>query len=231
MRDQFKILHWDSDFFSYKVAKIKGNLLLHKDLCDKLYNENIHLAYYSSSKKLNSRSIGHYNLELVDEKVTFMKQIEQSSLADETEFYYEKYPNQPLINLAIESGIYSRFNVDPQIGRKKYEELYTQWIIKSVSREIANAVLVYKIAGKIAGVVTVGYKNERADVGMIAVDKDYRGKGIGKTLMKNAENLYFKKIKLIQVVTQGVNLPAIKLYSSCGYEKEKTEYFYHLWKK
>ena len=231
MQNDFEILQWDSDFFNLKVAKIKCDALLNDNCFEKLYNKNVKLAYYSSKIKLTETSNEYYNLDLVDEKITFLKEIEKSSLISKTESYLEKYPDKKLIALAIESGIYSRFNVDPKIGRNKFEELYTKWIVKSVAKEIADDVLVYKIKGKIAGFVTARQKNGRADIGIIAVDKSYRGKGIGKTLMKTAENFYFNKLKLIQVVTQGNNLPAIKLYESCGYKQEKTEYFYHLWKK
>ncbi len=37
--------------------------------------------------------------------------------------------------------------------------------------------------------------------------------------------------KSIQVVTQGDNIPACKLYESCGYTIESVELFYHIWKK
>lgn len=231
MDDAFEILQWDSVFFNFKVAKINNDVLLNDLLLKKMNDGNVKLAYYSSRNKLTETSNEYYNIDLVDEKITFLKEIEKSFLISKTESYPEKYPDKQLINLAIESGIYSRFNVDLKIGRKKFEELYTQWIVKSVSKEIADDVLVYKIDEEIAGFVTVGQKNERANIGIIAVDKSYRGKGIGKTLMKTAENFYFNKLKLIQVVTQGDNLPAIKLYESCGYKHEKTEYFYHLWKK
>ena len=231
MNDTVEILKWDSDFFNFKVAKIKNEALLNDDSLIKLYNENVQLAYYSSTIKLAETSNEYYNVGIVDEKITFLKEIEKFSLVSKTESYLAKYPNKQLINLAIESGIYSRFNVDPKIGRNKFKELYTQWIVKSVSKEIADDVLVYKTEDEIAGFVTIGQKNGRADIGIIAVDKGYRGRSIGKTLMKTAENFYFNKLKLIQVVTQRDNFPAIKLYTSCGYKLEKTEYFYHLWKK
>ena len=231
MENDYEILQWDSDFFNFKVAKVKNNALLKGDWFEKFHKESIQLAYYSSTIKLTENSNKYYNVDLVDEKVTFLKEIEEPSWVSNTESYLEKYPDKKLIELAIESGIYSRFNVDPKIGRNKFEELYTQWIIKSVSKEIADDVLVYKIAGELAGFVTVGQKNERANIGIIAVDKSYRGRGIGKSLMKTGENFYFNKLKLIQVITQGDNLPAIKLYESCGYKPEKSEYFYHLWKK
>lgn len=229
--DAFEILQWDSVFFNFKVAKINNDVLLNDLLLKKMNNENVKLAYYSSRNKLTETSNEYYNVDLVDEKITFLKEIEKSFLVSKTESYPEKYPDKQLINLAVESGIYSRFNVDPKIGRKKFEELYTQWIVKSVSKEIADDVLVYKPEGEIAGFVTIGKKNERADVGIIAVDKSYRGKGIGKTLMKTAENFYFNKLKLIQVVTQGDNVPAIRLYESCGYKIGKVEFLYHLWIK
>lgn len=231
MNNAFEILQWDSDFFNFKVAKINNDVLLNDVFFGKLYNGNVQLAYYSSKTKLTESFNEYYSVALVDEKITFLKEIEKSSLIDKTESYLEKYPDKKLIKLSIESGIYSRFNVDPKIGKNKFEELYTEWIIKSVSKEIADDVLVYKIDDQIAGFVTIGQKNGKADIGIIAVDKGYRGKGIGKTLMKVAENFYFDKLKLIQVVTQSDNLPAIKLYVSCGYKQEKTEYFYHLWKK
>lgn len=231
MQNDFEILQWDSHFFNCKVAKFKNDILLNEDCFKKLYNENVQLVYYSSKNRLTETANEYYNVDLVDKKVTFLKEIEKSTLINNTESYLEKYPGKKLIELAIESGVYSRFNVDAKIGRKKFEELYTQWIVKSVSKEIADDVLVYKMEGEIAGFVTIGQKNERADIGIIAVDKSYRGKGIGKSLMKAAENLYFNKIKLIQVVTQGNNLPALKLYTSCGYKQDNIEYFYHLWKK
>lgn len=137
-----------------------------------------------------------------------------------------------MINLAIQSGVFSRFNIDKMIGRDKFEELYRIWIIKSVNREIANEVIVYNHNDDIAGYLTIGEKNNRADLGMGAVDSKYRGKGIGRILFENAEKYAFDQgYEDIQIVTQGDNIPACKLYEKLGYSIESKEYFYHIWRK
>jgi dTDP-4-amino-4,6-dideoxy-D-galactose acyltransferase len=81
-------------------------------------------------------------------------------------------------------------------------------------------------------IVTVGEKKHRGDIGIIAVDTEFRGKGIGTALMQSAESWLAKlNYKSMQVVTQGDNKPACKLYENCGYTIESVEYFYHIRKK
>jgi dTDP-4-amino-4,6-dideoxy-D-galactose acyltransferase len=105
-------------------------------------------------------------------------------------------------------------------------------MINCVNRKIAMEVLVYDMNKTIAGVVTLGEKQLRADIGLIAVDDLYRGKGIGTSLMLSAESWFAShtNFDLIQVVTQGANIAARSLYERCGYSVEKIEYVYHFWK-
>jgi len=229
----FETLPWDSSFFKFPVARIVNeiNIFSFEIILQNLFENNISLAYYSTTTQLTGIENSLYNIRLVDRKTTFIKQINAVPIDGHITFYSKTYPEKKLVQLAIESGIYSRFNIDEKIGRQNFEDLYTQWIIKSVSKEIANEVLVYKFADEITGFVTIGEKNNRADIGIIAVDAGFRGKGIGKALMLAAENICSKKHIYIQVVTQGDNIAACKLYESCGYTTEKVEYFYHLWKK
>ena len=229
----FETLNWDSNFFKFPVARINDevDILDNTNILQNLFESNIKLAYYSSSQKLIIPGNNFYDIKLVDKKITYLKEITDLPVNENIIFYDKNYPEEKLISLALESGIYSRFNVDEKIGHENFEALYKQWIVRSVAKEIADEVLVYKINGEIAGFVTAGKKNKRADIGLIAVDQSHRGKGIGKALMYSAENYYAGNLKSIQVVTQGNNMPACKLYESCGYLVEKQEYFYHLWKK
>lgn len=229
----FETLPWDSNFFQFPVARIKDDVDIISDekVFQNLFENNIRLAYYSSFKELVIPENNLYEIKLVDKKVTYSKEIIDQPANERILSYEKDYPEEKLISLAIESGIYSRFNVDNKIGRYHFEELYTKWIENSVSKKIADEVLVSKDQNEITGFVTVGKKNNRADIGIIAVDESHRGKGIGKALMFSAENYYSGKLKSIQVVTQEDNLAACKLYESCGYLREKKEYFYHLWRK
>ncbi len=238
----YEILKWDSNFFGFTVCRINDPNLSSDKLAEVLkllHSLEIDLIYYASKenklKDLEGIS-AFYDIKLVDKKTTFAKNkinsisnFNHSGIISE---YKENYPEKKLIQLAIESGVYSRFNLDKRIGSKKYQDLYSLWIIDSVSKKIAKEVLVFRVENKIAGFVTLGEKNKRGDIGIIAVDSFCRGKGIGKSLMFTAENWFNEKqYTSIQVVTQGENIQACRLYESCGYIIEKVEYFYHIWKK
>ena len=226
----FTILPWDTDFFNFNVARIDSGDTNDETLAA-LYSDNIRLAYFSSAHKVECRANEFYEIKLVDEKLTFAKKTSNVILSDKIISYAKEYPEEGLIQLAIRSGKYSRYNIDEKIGSEKFEELYRQWIIKSVSRELADEVLVYMENNIIAGFVTLGQKNNRADIGIIAVEEAFGRRGIGKALINAAEHYAAKKLSAIQVVTQGSNIAACKLYESCGFKAEEPAYFYHLWKK
>lgn len=238
MKKRYDILAWDSNFFGYKVGRINDLPVTKDDLSHFIKNikqDNLELAYFSSSKAqiniLNSFAT-HFDIKLVDTKVTYHKVLKNNPVTDKNIVAYTKdYPEEKLLNLAVESGVYSRFNVDKNIASSKFEALYQTWMINSVNKKIAKEVLVCYIKDEIAGFVTLGEKNNRADIGIIAVDKNFRGQGIGKSLMFAAENWFIQKgYASIQVVTQKNNFPACGLYEYCGYEVDKMDYFFHLWR-
>lgn len=238
MNPDFQLLPWDSNFFGYKVARISKPLSEIEDLNNTLKSlpKDITLCYLSSPKVIEDTSdqIDGFDLKYVDEKLTFIKELEPKYLQVSTHIhsYSADYPDSKLLDLAIQSGIHSRFHVDIRIGRDKFEKLYRRWMINSVSREIAEEVLVYKVEEEIAGMITLGEKNERSDIGIIAVDTQYRGKGVGKELMHAAENWSLAKgRKVMQVLTQGANKTACNFYKRQGYGIGKVEHFYHIWRK
>ncbi|HBS86804.1 MAG: hypothetical protein A2W91_12300 [Bacteroidetes bacterium GWF2_38_335] len=229
-------LDWDSEFFQYNVCRINGLINSIEDLKAidlKMKESKFKLAYYSSSDEISFDTIDFIDIFLVDKKTTFLKPIDSNIKSHPAICSYDsEIPSIKLIKLAFQSGVYSRFNIDKKIGRKKFEELYSIWITKSVKREIAKEVIVYKKNDDIAGYLTIGEKNNRADLGMGAVDPKYRGLNIGKVLFENAEKWAFDNgYKYIQIVTQGDNIPACKLYEKLGYTAITKEYFYHIWKK
>lgn len=239
MNSNITILDWDTNFFKKKIGRIENSIYNQHDLASinrALTKQEVDLAYYSSTNPLSNElhDTDSYSINFVDRKTTYNKVINKNASFNEAISEYQcDHPAQKLIDLSVESGTYSRFKVDTKIDNSKFEELYSLWIINSVNRQLAKSVLVYYIDEIIAGFVTLGEKNEKADIGIIAVDAQFRGKGIGKSLMLSAERRFADNTANteIQVVTQGENIPACKLYESCGYEVNKVEYFYHLWKK
>lgn len=237
MKNDCEILDWDSNFFGFKVCKVNRVIEVEADIND-LFNfmksHQTSLAYYASKNEIDSRlaATALFEISLVDKKTTFVKRINNHAVVHPSITAYEKaIPEKKLLDLAIQSGQYSRFNMDNRIEKKKLEELYGQWIINSVNKKIAKEVMVFMESGQIAGFVTLGVKNERADIGIIAVDHQYRGKGVGQMLMSAAENWFYTHgFSTVQVVTQGENYPACRLYERCGYQVESVNFFYHLWR-
>lgn len=224
-----KILDWDSNFFELKVGAIEGQVKTIADIkcIEKL---NADLIYCISDYPVNKKLFPE-NVLFVDLKTTYAKSVEIRDLKDDNIIEYKNNSiDSDLYYLAVLSSKYSRFNADPKIPKQKVIELYHLWIENSIKSNFAEKVFVYKQEHNYAGLITIGIKEHRADVGIIAVNEKYQGYGIASKLMRSAENYAYKKgYDTIQVVTQGSNKPACKLYEKLGYIKEKEKYFYHIW--
>jgi dTDP-4-amino-4,6-dideoxy-D-galactose acyltransferase len=135
-----------------------------------------------------------------------------------------------LIDLAFESGLYSRYKIDTNFKNGEFEKLYIEWITASVNKKIANEVLVYKDSSELIGLVTLNVMEMLGQIGLIAVSKKHRGKGIGKKLIEASHHWYRTKgIFKAKVVTQGINIQACKLYEQSGYHISEIKYIYHFW--
>lgn len=149
---------------------------------------------------------------------------------NDTESYTDAIPDAALTELAYQSGLYSRFKIDPRITEEQFKKIYSLWITNSTRRQIAQEVLVIKREERVVAMVTLGEKNKRGDIGLLAVDPLYRGQHFGKKLVYAAQAWCLQKgFNMGQVVTQQDNFPACALYEKCGYTVEKIENFYHFW--
>jgi len=64
------------------------------------------------------------------------------------------------------------------------------------------------------------YSDNHADIEALYVKDEYRGKGVGKALLKYLENeLIARGIYHIHIITHATNTAAQSLYESSGYAK------------
>jgi dTDP-4-amino-4,6-dideoxy-D-galactose acyltransferase len=229
----FTKLEWDTNFFGINIARL---------VCDGIneteFNNAIELLkrrrfqlIYCVCRDQESESFARVMGQLVDKKVVYHKVFNHEVLpaGNNIEEYLEEEPSQKLYDLAIQSGLYSRFKIDTKLSDGKFDELYKAWIRNSTLKKMAFKVLISKENDDLVGMITLGEKDGRADIGLLAVDCKYRGKGIGKSLIIAAENEFKKIFKEGQIVTQKDNLPACNLYEKNGYKIEKVEAIYHIW--
>lgn len=221
-------LDWDSDFFGYKVAKLELNNSTNFSPLSQLQYRLIYVFAPKPIEQLESN--------LVDKKASFHtaislngKAINQGLVIEAFDEYKHSY--EELINLTLESGVFSRFAIDKNFINKEYEKLYTKWITNSVDKISAIEVFVAIENSTILGMVTLTKKtDELADIGLLAVAPQARGKRVASSLIEHAKKYALNHgFKNIQVVTQLDNEPAVKLYESTGFELKELTYIYHIW--
>lgn len=236
--EEYELLEWDSHQFGFLVAKIDGNiesLETISRILEKLKHENVRLVYFPSKSQLDIDAISKVNGILVDKKTHFLLNLNNYKIPKLDEYkLVEKHLNtrlgEDLIELAIQSGEFSRFSVDPNFPRDKFLNLYRVWIERSITHEIAHEVFTIQDDDKAVGLITVGSVNGRGDIGLLAVNEHYRGRQYGKLLVFTAIQWFQdNNFKLAQVITQGENSRACNFYTKCGFKVEKTEYYYHFW--
>ena len=239
----YKLMDWDSQFFGMTVAKIiPPRLTAHAldEALQELKADGARLVYWASDPDdEESQGCARERMGLlIDVKTTFAidskdMQGNVDRLVDcgaSVEEYLDLVATPELEKLALEAGMFSRFKLDPKIPTEKFVELYKLWIQRSVARDIADKVFVVQLEGKVAGMVTVGEKDGRADIGLLAVDTALRGKNAGKALVHAAQQWALRGgYTTAQVVTQGANTVACNFYRKCGYRVDKVENVYHLW--
>ncbi|MCF8296583.1 MAG: GNAT family N-acetyltransferase [Bacteroidales bacterium] len=223
-------LDWDSEFFGYPVGRIILDESENNELALLLKEQNQYRLVYIVSKKVLPVL---ENIFLTDRKVVFVKSLNKDTKACSLiEFDTAIHSYSELLDLALLSGIYSRFRNDKNFRNNEFSRLYKQWIDNSISNDNTNVLIEIK-KGRIAGFITVENKPEkRAQIGLIAVNEEFQGQQIGSLLVKESE---YKAIEngneFMQVTTQSLNIPAVRLYEKSNYHISSISYIYHYWNR
>ena len=150
----------------------------------------------------------------------------------------EQALSSDLRNLAIASGVWSRFNIDKNIPNDGYEAMFEAWISNSINRSLADEVFIaYDISGdkdKEVGFITVKRRGHSVNIGLLAVSEKHRRKGIARSLLSRAslwalEEIGFESTASLNVVTQGSNETACKCYEGFGFTVLSTQRIHHVW--
>lgn len=237
MINQLQRLPWDSNFFGYEISKIEAKGLEKdslKHILSQAKKDRFKLIYcfVSPNDAISNTTITNAEGFLVDQKISYVIQLADINYPQSPNIhsYLNKKTNEKLKSLALQSGIASRYKLDSHFKKNEFEKLFIAWLELSMEGKIAKDVFVYVEDEKEIGVITIGVKNERANIGLLAVDEDYRGRAIGKHLINSA---FAKARQLslseVQVVTQKANIGACAFYEKIGFKAESVENVYHIW--
>ncbi len=133
---------------------------------------------------------------------------------------------EPIKAIARSSFIYDRFHSDPLIPKAIADELHAVWVENSCLGKAAEAVIVATEKGQILGFVTcrIDRRSKKflgltiGTIVLVATAPGARNKGVAKAVTYGAL-AWFKDqgVDFVEVGTQLRNIPASRLYESCGF--------------
>lgn len=229
----WELLQWDSDFFGIKIARINPEIEENRlnEVLLELFRAGIELIYFNSALTLSQND--YYDARLLDKRVTLIKEIKSDKPWHRNVRFYEAgTPTPEMIQMSRRVARSSRFFYDNNIPNQKVYEMYEIWLQKSVTKEMANHVLVFERDKEILGFATIKINEDKAVVPMLAVDSNHEGKGISFLLLQAVEGFLIKSdLKYLYSETQAKNLKALKVYERFGVKCNESHAVYHLWRK
>ena len=230
-------LAWDSDFLGFPVARFTASGLAFSAISEAVAvarQAGCRLLYViiAPDDAAEADALRQVGAGLVDRKVTYAVLLPSYVTTSISPAIGDASGYSPqLESLAWQSGEYSRFRLDLRFKPGVFQELYSRWLCNSLSGEIARRVLVWRSPeSQEAGLLTLGEKNDRADIGLLAVDATMRGQRVGQQLVAAAHaQAIIWGYTTLQVVTQGDNVSACRFYEKCGFIPENDIHIYHLW--
>ena len=215
-------LAWDSDFFGYEVGRLR--VVTDASAFATLAHEarDYGLVYVLAESPIAG-------LDLFDIKVTLERRIDGNAhFAPRVSVdRFTGMASDDLYRLALESGIHSRFRVDPGFRNNEFERLYRRWLDNSIERA-DETVLVARDSVGLIGFVSLAHAKDVSTIGLIAVDARARGQGVGSALLEAC----FAETQragngIIRVVTQEPNTAAMALYARCGFHVAERTCIHH----
>jgi dTDP-4-amino-4,6-dideoxy-D-galactose acyltransferase len=229
----YRVLEWDSRFFGMRVAQITvaGAVDSHDLLeCLERSDAEVICVFLPTETAEQYRSVLEGSSgKFYDRKVTFGKQVDPAFAAWDPSIVETTTESDELLQLAYASGHLSRFFLDPGFNRH-FKALYGEWIRKAL-REDDSKVFTLSDSRRMLGMVSVSVENGIGKIGLMAIDKDSRGAGLGMRLVKQCEAHYDSiNASACSVVTQKDNIGACRLYQRAGYVIANEQDIWHVWK-
>jgi len=225
-----EILPWDSEFFGFRIGRLRAESLtpaLASDAKQWCRANDVSCLYFLGEGEPTDGPEGFHVAEgfhVVDERVTFRWDAQLVEEKPEAVRTFQPDDLEHLEAIARCSHRDTRFYHDPEFSRERCDDLYATWIRRSCEGW-ADAVFVAIDQGRPAGYLTCTGNS----IGLVAVAEAARGRGLGKQLVNAAQrHLYASGAAYAEVVTQGRNQAARKLYSGRGFQVVNTKYWYHL---
>jgi len=233
----FRLLDWDSIHFGIRIGRvlpIRVDEELLKEALTWANLQSLDCMYLlvDSNDAATVRLAGEFGWRMVDMRVTLGTELSTVAktrvpmrTANAGDLPYLK-------QLAMRSHKDSRFYTDGNFRATACDELFAIWIERSVlDRDFAGVVFVPELEGnKPAGYITCAIQQGVGHIGLIAVDPKARRSGLGTGLLGQAARWFSEQgAKRVSAVTQGCNIPALRMYERYGFTIDSIQLWFHWW--
>lgn len=124
-------------------------------------------------------------------------------------------------DIAEHSFRWSRFHLDPRIGKATADHVKRRWIENYCLGLRGNGLYAAEIDGAVAGFLAVIVVNHadrsNAVIDLIAVDRAFQGRGVGGALVRQFAEDWSPRAAELRVGTQAANVASMRFYESMGF--------------
>ncbi len=229
-----RFLPWDTEFFGHRIARALAAQLNVQSVAQLLSwcdSERIDCLYFlASAGHWQTLRIAEENgFQFVDIRMTLACPLQDPAEQPHGIRIVKPGDIPPMMQLAGQSFPNTRFYNDPHFSRQKCNELYAVWLERSC-QGFSDCVLIAEQQGQPAGFITCSLEDSEGVIGLIAVDPNFQGSGLGGALVRAALRYFYDQgATCASVVTQGSNVKSQRLYQRCGFVTRSVELWYHRW--
>jgi dTDP-4-amino-4,6-dideoxy-D-galactose acyltransferase len=240
MKDVCQRLDWDSQFFGFTIARATSTRLTPESTAAILSwceTHGVNCLYFlaAANDATTVRLAEENGFRFVDIRMTLRRRLDgvSTSRIGKTvdDIRLSSVDDIPaLCAIARTNHQDSRFYFDSNFPRQRCDALYETWIGKSC-RGYAEAVMLAEVQDKVAGYISCHLSTQnQGQIGLSGIAADYRGRGLGQKLVNAALRWFVHQdVNQVDVVTQGRNHQAQRLYQRCGFLTQRLELWYHRW--
>ncbi len=236
-----EILEWDTIFFGFPVAQVINESITIDEMEEILVfckSNKVRLLQFKCDSNYRQSIIvaEKFNFHFADSRITFSRNLNDPVLSnsDINSFYGRMADIKDIDSLqSLVEGLFtlSRYYFDNNFERERVHTFYSVWLGKAVQGRFDDWVYCRYENSEPLGFCTIREKNlEIPRIGLIGVSPKVVGNAVGKKLlMEVLYILYNKKYKWVEVVTQGRNYVAQRMYQKAGFLTKHIGIYYHKW--
>ena len=231
-------LPWDSDHFGFEIARLHGSELSPEHLRTEIEaarESGIKCLYWLANENAAAALPRSPAIKVLDTRVAYSRGLTKSDdPSDPHSMGIRGAENQDvpeLLRLASTSHTNTRFFQDESFPADRARSLYSLWIQKAIS-DPDQVVFVSGPNGRPEAYITCGPSpaSRGAAIGLVAVAPNRRREGHAQKLVATALTwARGRGFPHLEVVTQGQNHPARRLYEKIGFDLVDESTWVHLW--